>query len=141
MKNIKIMDMRIEDYTKIKELWDKTEGIGLSNSDSEESIERYINRNSGLSLVAKSGEDVVGAVLCGHDGRRGYIHHLAIDIKYRKKGLGKKMIEECMIRLKREEIQKCHLFVFQENHNGISFWKRTGWMERNELNIMSKSID
>lgn len=141
MKNIKIMDMRIEDYTKIKELWDKTEGIGLSNSDSEESIERYINRNSGLSLVAKSGEDVVGAVLCGHDGRRGYIHHLAIDIKYRKKGLGKKMIEECMIRLKREEIKKCHLFVFQENHNGISFWKRTGWMERNELNIMSKSID
>lgn len=141
MKNIKIMDMRIEDYTKTKKLWDKTEGIGLSNSDSEESIERYINRNPGLSLVAKNGEEIVGVVLCGHDGRRGYIHHLAIDIEYRKKGLGKRMIEECMSKLRKEKIQKCHLFVFEENYNGINFWKKTGWMERNDLNIMSKSID
>lgn len=139
MDKIDIREMNIRDYDEVIELWESTKGIGLSDADSKENIEMFLNRNPGLSLVAQIEDKIIGAVLCGHDGRRGFLHHFAIRKEYRRKGLGKKMTEECLERLKAERIQKCHLFIFTDNELGIKFWTNTGWTKRNKLHIYSKS--
>ena len=132
--------MTIEDYDEVISLWWLSEGVGLSSADSREAIKSYLSRNPELSLVSFDGSTVVGTVLCGHDGRRGYIHHLAVHPELRRTGIGKRLVVGCLDRLRLEGIQKCHLFVFSENESAISFWKETDWTERIELTIMSKEI-
>jgi ribosomal protein S18 acetylase RimI-like enzyme len=90
--------------------------------------------------VAKDRDLLVGAVLCGHDGRRGYIHHLTIIKSHQGKGIAKAMVEKCMTSLKNEGIKKCHLFIFHKNQNGMSFWKKIGWTPRSDIKVMSKEI-
>ena len=140
MDDIKTREMTINDYECVIELWTKIEGIGLSEADSKENISKYLNRNQGLSFVAEKNNKILGAVLCGHDGRRGFIHHLAICKEYRMNGLGKSLIVECKHKLRQEGINKCHLFVFKDNENGSKFWSEIGWQKRDDLNIMSQTI-
>jgi putative acetyltransferase len=121
-------------------LWRLCEGVGLSTADSRESIKCYLKRNPELSFVAYDGSSVVGAILCGHDGRRRFIHHLAVHPEFRRRGIGKRLVYNCLKRLSQEAIQKCHLFLFSENESAISFWKETDWTERIELTMMSKEI-
>lgn len=138
MNGIEIREMRIEDYDFVIKLWADTEGIGLSEADSRENITIYLQRNPGLSFIAQKNSEVVGAILCGHDGRRGYLHHLAVKKDYRLKGLGKELVQNCLLRLKVAGIDKCHIFVFQENKEGMKFWDSNGWQIRHDLHIMSK---
>lgn len=133
-----IREMIINDYEEVIDLWKKTEGVGLSESDSKQHIQNFLNRNKGLSNVYIKNDIVVGTVLCGHDGRRGYIHHLAVDEKYRGNKIGSDLISTCLEELKKDGILKCHLFVFNENELGKSFWKGTGWSLRDDLLIFSK---
>ena len=132
--------MTMSDYDAVMQLWQNTPGIGLSEADSQENILRFLKRNAGLSLLAESGKTVVGAVLCGHDGRRGYIHHLAVKEQYRGHGHGKNLISRCLALLKKEGIGKCHLFVFTDNSSGSKFWEKEGWTQRDELHIFSKTL-
>lgn len=136
--------MNIADYDAVIALWQASEGIGLSGADSREAIARYLARNPGLSQVAWTSvqptNELVGAVLCGHDGRRGFLHHLAVRSDFRKLGLGRALVERCLQGLAAEKIDKCHLFVFNKNTLGRSFWLRCGWVERSELVIMSTDI-
>lgn len=134
-----IREMNINDYEEVIDLWKKTEGIGLSESDSKQHIQTFLNRNKGLSNVYIKNDIIVGAVLCGHDGRRGYIHHLAVDEKYRGNKIGSDLISTCLEELKKTGILKCHLFVFNQNQLGKSFWKGTGWSLRDDLLIFSKN--
>ena len=136
--SIAIREMTIQDYGQVLALWRTSEGVGLSDADSEESIARYLGRNPGLSFVARDGEHLVGAVLCGHDGRRGYIHHLAVSESHRRRGLGRALVERCLFALRRAGIDKCHLFVFADNQDTIAFWKSIGWTQRVELIMMSE---
>ena len=138
--SIAIRDMGIEDYESVYRLWQSVEGIGLSDADSKEGIKRFLERNPGLSFVATDGAQIVGAALCGHDGRRGYIHHLAVINAYRRQGIGKSLVGRCMYALMRIGIAKCHLFVFDENQEAIRFWNRVGWTERVELMMMSQQL-
>jgi putative acetyltransferase len=138
--SIAIRDMGIEDYESVYHLWRSVEGIGLSDADSKEGIKRFLERNPGLSFVATDGAQIVGAALCGHDGRRGYIHHLAVINTYRRQGIGKSLVGRCMYALMRIGIAKCHLFVFDENQEAIRFWNRVGWTERVELMLMSQQL-
>jgi putative acetyltransferase len=98
----------------------------------------FLQRNPGLSLVAENSGELVGAILCGHDGRRGYLHHLAIREDQRLKGLGSELVMNCLQQLKAAGIEKCHIFVFGDNVQGIGFWTKLGWETRHDLNIMSK---
>ena len=93
------------------------------------------------SFVAKDGSTVIGAVLSGHDGRRGYIHHLAVHPDYRRQGIGQQLIDHCFAALLAIGIQKCHLFIFKENQSGIAFWEGTGWSYREDIAVMSKMIE
>lgn len=138
---IELREMTIEDYKTVYDLWKNSEGIGLSNEDSKEGIKRFLERNPGLSYIALAGDQVVGAALCGHDGRRGYIHHLAVAKSHRKRGIGKSLVNRCMFALMRIGIAKCHLSVFEDNQGAIDFWKKLGWTKRVELNMMSQQLE
>ena len=135
-----LREMRINDYEKVHALWEASEGVGLSDADSKENINRYLKRNPGLSTTAWEGDQVVGAVLCGHDGRRGYIHHLAVNKSHRHQGIGRALVERCLDSLARIGISKCHIFVFGDNQDAINFWEKVDWSRRVELVIMSKQI-
>jgi N-acetylglutamate synthase len=136
----RISEITMEDYPEVMALWRATEGIGLSAADEPERIRAYLARNPGLSFVARAEDQVVGAVLCGHDGRRGLLHHLAVRADCRKQGIGKALMERCLAGLSAQGIDKCHLFVFKDNQAGIEFWKSQGWQERVTLVLMSKDL-
>lgn len=135
-----IRRMNIEDYYPIIALWKASEGIGLSTADSRERIALYLDKNPGFSFTAWVDGHLIGAVLCGHDSRRGYLHHLAVSKDYRHRGIGKALTERCMQALIEAGITKCHIFVFRDNQNAIAYWKKTGWVERVELTLLSKSL-
>ncbi len=138
--SIEFREMTPDDYAEVIDLWQKSPGIGLSSADSKENIARYLKRNPGLSFTARDGHRIVGAVLCGHDGRRGYIHHLAVSAAYQKQGIGHALAEKCLHALQQIDIRKCHIFVYTDNHQAITFWSNSGWVERVELVLMSKDI-
>ena len=137
---MKIVDFTMKDYQKVIALWKSCEGIGLSNADSEDSIKAYLKRNCGMSFVARNKDEIIGAVLCGHDGRRGYLHHLAVHADFRNQGIGRSLVEKCISALHSIGIQKCHLFIFNSNENGIRFWEKIGWTHRKDIGLISKEI-
>lgn len=122
-----IRTMGIEDYDTVMALWRKTDGIVLSDTDERESLQSFLNRNPGLSLVAYSRGGIVGAVLCSQDGRRGYMHHLATSKEFRRKGIGSALVKESLSRLKRAGIRKCNVFILPGNHQGFAFWQHNGF--------------
>jgi N-acetylglutamate synthase len=130
--------MTEQDYDEVIALWQTAEGVGLSDADAPEAISRYLARNPGLSLVARQDSVLVGAALCGHDGRRGFIHHLAVRPSHQRQGIGRLLVDRCLTGLAATGIQKCHLFVFGENQNALNFWRAIGWTERVELVLMSR---
>ena len=126
------------DYREVLSLWRSSEGIGLSGTDSREGLTSFLGRNPGLSFVARRMDVIVGAVLCGHDGRRGYVYHLVVEEAERRRGIGKKLMEHCLEGLRRQGIDKCHCFVFAENQAALNFWRSLGWDERVDLCVMSR---
>lgn len=135
-----IHEMSLDDYEKIYQLWEMSENIGLSKADSRHGIEKFLERNPGMSYVAWEEGEIIGTVLCGHDGRRGYIHHLMVHPDQRRRGIGQSLVSRCMFALTRIGIQKCHLFVYEDNMGGIKFWESLGWTRRVELTMMSRQV-
>ena len=133
-----VRPMTMEDYDHVIELWRNTDGIVLSDTDEREPMERFLNRNPELSLVAEHGDEVIGAVLGSHDGRRGYLHHLAVRADFRRRGIGSALVQRCADLLSREAIVKCNVFILESNEEGIAFWEHNGfsllphfgWMQR-----------
>jgi N-acetylglutamate synthase len=137
---IQIRLMTIEDYDEVLALWQSTPGIGLSSADSKESIARLLEHNPGLSFVAFAEGMLVGAVLGSSDSRRGYLHHLAVKSSHWRYGIGKILAENCLNAFKAQGIQKCHIFVFTNNHLAIAFWEHIGWTQREDIMVMSKNL-
>ncbi|OGO77956.1 MAG: GNAT family N-acetyltransferase [Clostridiales bacterium GWB2_37_7] len=137
---MQLRSMTIEDYEKVYDLWSNTPGVGLSEADEQHEINSFLERNPGLFFVYESFGEIIGTILCGTDGRRGYIHHLVIKESYRGRGLGKQLVQRCLDGLKKLNILKCHLFVFANNEIGKGFWSGTGWQRREDILIYSKNI-
>jgi len=135
-----IREMTIEDYAASLTLWQGCEGIGLSVSDERPALEEYLRRNPGLSFVALDGDELVGTVLCGHDGRRGFLYHLAVRPDSRRQGIGNLLVERALESLRRQGIIKCHLVVFGTNEKAAGFWARHGWKERIDLRMFSHDL-
>lgn len=135
-----IIPFTMREYEEVIALWKICDGIGLSSADSPLKISEYLERNSGMSFVAKQGEKIIGAVLCGHDGRRGFIHHLAVHPDFRKAGTGTILAEKCIVALESAGIEKCHLFILIDNESGKSFWEKAGWSMRSDIGIMSRDL-
>ena len=137
---VNIDKFTMKDYPKVIALWQSCEGIGLSSADSKNCIKAYLKRNSGMSFVARYKDEIIGAVLCGHDGRRGYLHHLAVHSDFRNQGIGRVLVEKCILALQSIGIQKCHLFIFTTNENACKFWEKIGWTRREDIGVISKQI-
>ncbi len=137
--NVLIQEMTIDDYSEVYALWQASEGIELSEVDTINDINRLLERNPGLSFVARDDEQLVGAVLCTHDGRRGYIDHLVVRASHRRQGIGKGLVARCLYNLMRVGIRKWHLIVQEDNQDAIAFWGKLGWNERVELITMSRN--
>ena len=139
--NLEIRPFTIAAYDRVYALWQQCEGVGLSEADSPASIQSYLDRNPGMSFVAICGNEVVGAVLCGHDGRRGYLHHLAVHPQSRRRSVGRRLVEHCLGALREAGIQKCHICLFNQNQEGLAFWQSVGWAPRRDIGLVSKSIE
>lgn len=131
--NIRVMTM--EDYDAVHALWMTISGFAIrSIDDSREGVERFLRRNPTTSVVAEEDGRIVGAILCGHDGRRGCLYHVCVNPDYRLKGIGKAMVVFCMNALNKEKISKVSLIAFTQNDIGNAFWKTIGWTKREDLN-------
>jgi N-acetylglutamate synthase len=134
----KIRKFTLRDFRQATELWRSCDGLGLRESDSRDGLHSFLRRNPGLSFVAEREGWIVGTALCGHDGRRGFIYHLAVAPSARREGIGRALVARCLASLRSVGISKCHIVVYTRNRAGQQFWRQTGWPERTELTLMSK---
>jgi len=137
---VNIREMTIEDHNSVIRLWQNTEGIGLSSADAVDKQQGFMERNPHLSFIAQDEGRVVGTVMCGHDGRRGFIYHLAVDPACRRQGIGRQLVEYCLAGLKTAGIEKCHIMVFANNQEGLAFWEKMGWKLRDDISLLSRSV-
>ncbi len=129
--------MRVDDFDGAILLWRRCEGVGLRDSDSPAGLATYLRRNPGLSFVAEIDECIVGSLLAGHDGRRGYLQHLAVAPEHRRRGIGSQLLSRCLDALETAGIAKIHVHVFDDNHAGRDFYQRRGWHQRSEIRLYS----
>jgi len=126
---IETREFAVSDYDAALELWERVEGLEIAEGDDRESVASFLARNPGLSRVATDGATLIGVTLCGHDGRRGYIYHLAVDPAYRARGLGKRLMKECLDGLRQAGLKRALILVADDNPGGRKFWRRYGWEE------------
>ena len=137
-----IREMKIEYYDNVFALWKTIKGFGIrSVDDSKEGIERFLKWNPGLSVVVEKDGKIVGAILCGSDGRRGCLYHVCVHKDYRRQGIGKTMVIWCMEKLKELQINKVSLIAFTQNDVGNTFWKEIGWTKREDLNYYDFTLN
>jgi N-acetylglutamate synthase len=122
-------EFSIPDYDAAVHIWQRVEGVEIAEGDDRKGIAEFLARNPGLSRVAIDGPAIVGVALCGHDGRRGHIYHLAVDPAYQGGGLGKRLLSECLDGLRSVRVQRVIILVADDNQRGSEFWKRYGWEE------------
>ncbi len=134
--NIDTREFFINDYDAAVELWQRVEGLEIAEGDDRESIAQFLERNPGLSRVATDGSATVGVALCGHDGHRGHIYHLAVDPVYQGRGLGKRLVDECLEGLRRAKLERVIILVAGDNPRAREFWRRCGWEEITDVITM-----
>ena len=133
--------MSIDDYEKVYELWMSCVGMGLNNlDDSKEGIDKFLQRNPDTCLVAEADNRIVGVIIVGNDGRRGYIYHTAVNPQYRKQGIAKSLVETAMAALQNNGINKVALVVFDRNEIGNDFWEKMGFTVRDDLIYRNKAL-
>jgi len=141
MNQVRIRNMTIDDYSQVYELWLNTPGMGLNNiDDSEGGIIKYLERNPNTCFVAERHSHIIGAILSGHDGRRGTISHTAVAQSEQGKGIGTALVNAAMSAFESIGINKVNLVVFEKNEKGNAFWEKQGFTVRNDLVYRNKAI-
>ena len=136
-----IRPITINDYEQVYSLWLNTPNMGLNNlDDSKEGITKYLARNPKTCFIAENNDNIIGVIMCGHDGRRGYIHHTAVDEREQRNGVGTALVNAAMSALEREGINKAALVVFGKNDKGNAFWEKQGFTTRPDLVYRNKAI-
>lgn len=142
VSNMKIRTMSISDYADVYNLWLSCKGMGLNSlDDSRDGIEKFLKRNPDTCFVAEVDNRIVGSILAGNDGRRGYIYHTAVSPQYQQHGIGSTLVDTAIDALKKLGINKIALVVFDKNDNGNAFWEKQGFTERNDLIYRNKTIN
>lgn len=140
--SIIVREMTPEDYDSVYALWMSIQGFGIRTmDDSREGVERFLRRNPTTSVVAEQNGRIVGAILCGHDGRRGCFYHVCVAKEYRHHGAGHLMAQFAMRALRREGINKVNLIAFKSNEIGNAFWSGVGWTQREDLNYYDYTLN
>ncbi len=138
--NLDTREFSIKDYDAAIGIWRRVEGLEIAEGDDREGIAQFLTRNPGLSRVAIDGAAVVGVALCGHDGRRGHVYHLAVDPAYQGCGLGKRLLDECLNGLRSAGVKRVIIMVADDNQRGAEFWKRQGWEEISSAILMGVDL-
>lgn len=132
-----LRDMQLADHAALLALMRATPGVVLRDADSIEATARYLARNPGLSIVAEHADSIVGCIMAGHDGRRGYLQHLLVHPDHRGQGLARRLVDECLARLAAQGIHKSHIDVLITNTEGAAFWQKLGWQLRSDIHRYS----
>ena len=138
MSDWQIQELTFADYASVMALWNATPGVRATESPEE--FARILARNPGISCVARDSDKIVAAIFCCHDGRRGYLYHLAVAESHRRQGIARAMVDRCLALLTKLGIARCTLFVVADNEGGAAYWKHTGWRERVDLKAMAKDL-
>ena len=133
---MKIEKFSMKFYDEVIQLW-RNAGIGVGSSDSKEELEKMLTRNPDLFLIGKIKDQIIAVVMGGFDGRRGYVHHLAVDPGYQKKGYGREIMMALNEIFRQKGIHKIHLFIERRNKEVIDFYRNLGWGIREDLTMMS----
>ena len=136
-----IREMTIDDYDEVYRMWQITTKRALSKADEKDQMERYLKHNAGMSQVAVVDGKIVGTVLAGHDGRRGFIHHMAVLPEFRRKKIGHALAQTAIQKIRERGIDKTHIFCYQNNETGQSFWRDFGFEKREDVFVYSFSND
>ncbi|MDE7291419.1 MAG: GNAT family N-acetyltransferase [Treponemataceae bacterium] len=138
---MQIRKMKIEDYEAVWRLWLSCKGMGLNSvDDSREGIEKFLRRNPETCFVAEMDDKIVGVILAGNDGRRGYIYHTAVSPEQRRQGIAQKLVDAVLAAFENIGITKVALVVFERNADGNAFWEKLGFSAREDLVYRNKSI-
>ena len=129
------------DYDDVYALWMSCRNMGFNNlDDSREGIERYLRRNPATSFVALEDGRLIGVILAGHDGRRGFIHHMCVAEAFRGRGTGRQLTEKALGALREEGIHKVALLVFKRNEAGNAFWEKMGFTVREDVSYRNLAL-
>lgn len=138
---MKIRNMRLDDYDNVYALWLSCPGMRLNDlDDSREGIAKYLARNPDTCFVAEERGEIVGAILTGHDGRRGYISHTAVSPAHQRQGIGRQLVEAALEALEQEGIHKVCLVAFADNEQGNAFWEKMGFTQRPDLIYRNRAL-
>lgn len=138
---MEIRHMEIADYEEVYALWMSSKNMGFNHlDDSREGIQKFLGRNPNTSFVAAEDGKIIGVVLAGHDGRRGYIYHMFVDEPFRKQKIGTKLLEKSLAALKEEGINKVALLVFKYNEAGGRFWEDQGFFVREDVDYRNLEL-
>ena len=138
---MEIRNFTAQDYDAAYSLWMRTPGMGLNDiDDSRAGIEKYLKRNPRTAFVALEGGGIVGVIMAGHDGRRGFIHHTCVAEEARHRGIGTRLVDTALKALKNEGINKVALVVFERNEGGNAFWEHMGFTARPDLNYRNRAL-
>jgi ribosomal protein S18 acetylase RimI-like enzyme len=133
-------EFRADDYDAAVQLWSRVEGLEIAECDGKDNVARFLRRNLDCSRVAIAEGKIVAVALCGHDGRRGYIYHLAVEPKYQRTGVGRLLVQECLSALRAPGIERAIILVAGDNERGHSFWRRIGWEEIEGVVVMGIDV-
>lgn len=134
---MRIRTMIPDDYPAALALWQGSDGVTVRGADRRAEITRFLAHNPGMSFVAENAQGLVGTILAGTDGRRGYIHHAAVAEGFRGQGIGRALVEAATGALTAAGIRKVHAFVLTDNADGLAFWRALGWQLREDFRVMS----
>ena len=129
--------MTIDDYEDVVQLWSEMEVVKLRDADSREGIDKYLRRNPDLTFLATDSEKVIGTIMAGHDGKRGYTQHLAVSDQFRREGVATKLVSLCLDSLRAEGILKSHVMILSSNELAKQFWRSLGWEPRSDIELYS----
>lgn len=136
-----IKAMMVDHYEELFTMWKSTPNMGLrSLDDSKEGISFFLKRNPSTNFVAYEDGKLVGAILSGHDGRRGYIYHTVVLPEYRGRGIASTLVDAAVEALQKEGITRVCLNVMETNEQGKKFWISKGWEKKAFLGFYSKAI-
>ena len=133
---MKISELTLDRYDEVLALMTRTPGVSVREADSKDAAARYLARNPGLSFIAEEG-GVIGCAMCGHDGRRGYLQHVIVEESHRGRGIAHALVTRCLDRLEELGIVKTHIDAFVTNDLANDYWKRRGWMLRDDIHRYS----
>ncbi|OGO06432.1 MAG: hypothetical protein A2Y92_00080 [Chloroflexi bacterium RBG_13_57_8] len=126
----KIAEMKLNRHAGLLEFWKNTKGIWVSDDDSYENLKVFFKRNPKSNFIVLHEDKIVSTIKCSHDGRRGYLHHLAVKEEFRKQGIAKELVAKCLKELRKQGINKYRVFVLDSNPEAIKFWKHMGFEEQ-----------